>query len=57
MQIRFALLTQLTDPSSLDRLESFLDKYYSGDLTVDDLRNLNVDLSLGPIRCTEVQEL
>lgn len=40
----------------LDKLESFLQKYYEGELTIDDIRSLNIKLSIGDIVCNEVTE-
>ena len=35
----------------LDKLEAFLEKYYDGSLTMKDIRELDVDLSIGKIIC------
>ena len=40
----------------IDKLEAFLDKYYSNGLTVEDLRNFNIKISIGWIRCAKVAE-
>ena len=40
----------------LSKLEAFLDKYYDGTLTMEDIRKLNVHLSIGDIVCHGVAE-
>ena len=40
----------------LSKLETFLDKYYSGTLTLKDIEKLNVHLSIGDITCHGVAE-
>ena len=43
-----------TDGPALDRLEKFLEKFYAGKITLEDLRNFTVSLSGGSITCIEV---
>ena len=38
----------------LDKLESFLYKRDAGDLTIDELKKLDITLSLGHIKCLEI---
>lgn len=40
----------------LDKLETFLSKYYDGQLTIDDIKTLNISLSIGEIKCLKVTE-
>ena len=40
----------------LSKLEAFLDKYYDGTLTMEDIKKLNVHLSIGDIACHGVAE-
>ena len=40
----------------LDRLEAILDKYYTGNLTADDLLTLDVSISLGTIKCVCIEK-
>lgn len=40
----------------LDKLEAFLDKYHEGTLTIEDLKSLDVKLSIGEIVCNSVTE-
>lgn len=40
----------------LSKLEEFLEKYYDGTLTMEDIRKLNVHLSIGDIVCHGVAE-
>ena len=40
-----------TGQQELDRLEEFLDKYYDGTLSMDDIKGLKVHLSIGDIVC------
>ena len=40
----------------LDKLSMFLDKYYSGNLTIEDIQQLDVRLSIGCIKCLELVE-
>lgn len=41
----------------LDKLQIFLDKYYSRTLTIDDIRDLKIHLSIADIVCHEVKEI
>ena len=40
----------------LSILEAFLDKYYDGTLTMEDIKKLNVHLSIGDIACHGIAE-
>ena len=40
----------------LDKLEEFLEKYYSDELSMGDIKNLKICLSIGNIICHEVSE-
>lgn len=40
----------------LDKLQAFLDKYYSETLTMDDVKKLNIHLGIGDIVCTGIAE-
>jgi len=40
----------------LDKLEKFLQKYYSRELTMEDIKGLNIKLSIGNIICHGVAE-
>ena len=40
----------------LSKLEAFLDKYYDNSLTLEDIKDLNVHLSIGDIVCHGVAE-
>ena len=40
----------------LDKLEAFLQKYYERSLTMSDLENLNIKLSIGNIVCYGIAE-
>lgn len=40
----------------LDRLEELLKKHYSGDLTMQDLLDFDVMLSIGAMKCTGIAE-
>ena len=40
----------------LDKLEAFLIKYHDGDLTMEDIQNLDVNLSIGSITCYAIAE-
>ena len=40
----------------LDKLEAVLNKYYDGSLTPDDLRTLNISISIGAIKCVCIEE-
>ena len=41
--------------NELLKLRSFLEKYYQGSLTVDDIKALDVHLSIGDIICHEIK--
>ena len=40
----------------VSELEAFIDKFHSGDLTFEDLKNMNITLSIGTIKCTSAEE-
>lgn len=40
----------------IDKIEDFLDKYYSDDLTIDDLKGFSFTLSIGSFRCVDTAE-
>ena len=40
----------------LSKLEAFLEKYYDNSLTIEDINNLDVKLSIGAIKCLGVAE-
>ncbi len=40
----------------LDKLEAFLEKYYEGNLTPEDIKTLNVKISIGAFRCLGIAE-
>lgn len=40
----------------LSKLEAFLEKYYDDSLTVEDISNLDVNLSIGTIKCLGIAE-
>ena len=40
----------------VSELEAFLDKFHSGKLTFEDLKNMNIELSVGTIRCIGAEE-
>lgn len=42
--------------AAIDKLESILELHYSKKLTVDDLKELNVKISIGGFRCVKVVE-
>lgn len=44
------------DKQEIRKLIEFLEKYSSDELTVDDVKNLNVDLSVGGLRCESLRE-
>ena len=37
-------------------LQDFLNRYHSGELTWDDIRNMSFELSIGSIKCIDIQE-
>ena len=41
---------------ALDKLERLLDKYYDGTLTIDGLLGLDVEISVGSIKCICIKE-
>ena len=41
---------------ALDRLEEFYNKYMDYDLTVDDIAALDINLSIGTIKCLSIAE-
>lgn len=44
------------DKQEIRKLIDFLEKYSSDELTVEDVRNLNVDLSVGGLKCESFNE-
>lgn len=40
----------------LRKLESFLEKYYDNTLTINDIKSLDIQLSIGSIKCTDLIE-
>ena len=47
---------QMESPSTFAKLEAFLDKYWDRELTMDDLKNLKIDLSIGRFYCHGIAE-
>lgn len=41
---------------SLERLKELLNKHYSGQLTIDELKLLDVQISLGSFKCVDIIE-
>ena len=37
-------------------LRSFLNRYHSGELTWEDIGNMNFELNIGSIKCIDIQE-
>lgn len=49
-------LVQMGDgEKGIKKLEKFLEKYYADKLTVDDLKSLDIDISIGRIKCIDVK--
>ncbi len=44
------------DEQKIRKLIDFLEKYNSDELTVEDIRNLNVELSIGDLKCESLSE-
>ncbi len=44
------------DKKEIGKLVSFLEKYGDDTLTIDDVRNLDVDLSVGALKCESLIE-
>jgi len=42
------------DAKEIKKLDELLEKRYSGDLSIDDLRNFNLDISVGKLSVSEV---
>ena len=40
----------------LDKLNRFLEKYRNKALTIDDIKNLSINLSIGMIKCEAIEE-
>ncbi len=40
----------------VSELEAFMDKFHNGNLTFEDIRNLNIELSIGTIKCISIEE-
>ena len=45
------------DKKEISKLVAFLEKYGDDTLTIEDIRNLNVDLSVGALKCESLSEL
>lgn len=45
------------DKKEIGKLVAFLEKYGDDTLTIEDIRNLNVDLSVGALKCESLSEL
>ena len=50
------LMGDTDDEKALDGLENFLIKFYAGKLNLEDLRDFEVNLSAGSIKCLKVEE-
>ena len=44
------------DKKEIGKLVAFLEKYGDDTLTIDDIRNLDVDLSVGVLKCESLSE-
>ena len=44
------------DKKEIGKLIDFLEKYEDDSLTIDDIRELNVDLSVGALKCESLTE-
>ncbi len=44
------------DKKEIRKLTAFLEKYGDDTLTIDDIRNLDVDLSVGALKCESLSE-
>ncbi len=44
------------DKKEVPKLMDFLDKYYAKQLTAEDVRNLNIHLSVGDLKCVSLSE-
>lgn len=44
------------DKKEIGKLIEFLEKYNDDTLTIDDVRDLNVDLSVGGLKCVSMEE-
>ena len=44
------------DKKEIGKLVAFLEKYGDDTLTIDDIRNLDVDLSVGALKCESLTE-
>ena len=44
------------DKKEISKLIDFLEKYHSDELTIDDVRNLNIALSVGGLKCKSLKE-
>ncbi len=44
------------DKKEIGKLVAFLEKYGDDTLTIDDIRNLDVDLSVGALKCESLSE-
>ena len=50
------LAQQMESEAVFKKLEAFVDKYWERELTMDDLKKLNIQLSIGWIKCHGVAE-
>lgn len=41
---------------ALDQLEELLDRYYAGELTMEELQKVEIKISIGAFRCVKVVE-
>ena len=51
-----AMMGTKKDQKEIGKLNYFLDKYYNDKLTVDDIRSLDVNLSVGSLKCESLTE-
>ena len=51
-----AMMGTKKDQKEIKKLMDFLEKYYGGELTIEDVRGLDVGLSVGRIKCNELIE-
>ena len=40
----------------VSELESFMDKFYNGELTCEDIKKMNIELSIGTIKCIAFED-
>ncbi len=51
-----AMMGSKKDQKEIKKLMDFLEKYYADELTIEDVRGLDVGLSVGRIKCNELIE-